>query len=429
MLAGAMLAASLALNPVQSTQIDAVVEQVMQANHIAGLSIGIARKGSVLMLRGYGVRNADAYALADGDTIYRIGSITKQFTAALVLQQIEAQRMSLSAPVHGATIGDLLAQTSGIPNFQPGSTVESALAAAPLFAPGSQWAYSNTNYYLLGTALQTTTGSTYPDLLGQKILAPLHLHSTTFALPRGGDVALGYEWNDGANVPVQGETADAPSITFSAAAMSSSARDLLAWLEGLRSGKVVSTQGYDDMTTTKTLADGTHTRYGYGFYVRDWYGWKTAEHPGNVDGFSADDAIVLDDGLEIAVLSNADAVSLVPLSKSIVAILLPPRDQNTVADFNHPAQNENASVTADVKRLLLQSQHGTLDASIISPVIDPSIKDLGAPSQFEFIDRTTKNGVTFEKYRLTFSYSQFWMTLGYASDGKVTSLAIVPDED
>src|SRR5690348_15134694 len=71
MIAGAILAASLELTPTQSAQIDAVVEQVMQANHIAGLSVGVGRQGSVLLLRGYGIRDVHAYAFADGDTIYR----------------------------------------------------------------------------------------------------------------------------------------------------------------------------------------------------------------------------------------------------------------------------------------------------------------------------------------------------------------------
>lgn len=429
MFAAAMLAAALALNPAQSTQIDAVIEQVMQANHIAGLSIGIGRKGSVLFLRGYGVRNVSAYALADGDTVYRIGSITKQFTAALVLQQIEASRLSLTAPVHGATVEELLAQTSGIPTYDPGTTVEAALAAQPLFKPGSQWAYSNTNYYLLGTLLQSTTGIAFPKLLWDNVVSPLHLRATSFSLAKGNDVALGYEWNDGAYLPVAGSGADDPSVAFSAAAMSSNARDLLTWLENLRAGKVVSPADFAAMTTSKTLNDGTRTHYGYGFYLRNWYGWKTAEHSGNVDGFSSDDAIVLDDGLEIALLSNADAVSLVPLAKSIVAILEPARDQNAVADFNHPAENEKASVTADVKRILQELQANALETTIASANVDPSLKDLGAPRLIEFIERSTNAGITYEKYRLTYSYAQYWMTLGYGPDGKITSLSIAPDED
>src|SRR6185437_5461408 len=112
-------------------------------------------------------------------------------------------------------------------------TVETALSAKPLFSPGTQWAYSNTNYYLLGTLLQTATNTPYPKLLFDKVLWPLHLKSTSFSLPKGSNVALGYEWNDGAYVPVEGSSTDDPNVAFSAAAMSSSARDLLSWLEDL----------------------------------------------------------------------------------------------------------------------------------------------------------------------------------------------------
>jgi D-alanyl-D-alanine carboxypeptidase len=431
MLAGAMLAASLALSPTQLVRIDAVVEQVMHANHIAGLSIGIARKGDVLLVRGYGVRDVNKYVFADGDTIYRIGSITKQFTAALVLQQVESSHLALGALVHGATVEELLAQTSGIPTYSPGTrTLDDALAAQPLFRPGSQWDYSNTNYFLLGTLLESTTRTTYPRLLWNNIVSPLHLRATSFALPHGNDVALGYEYNDGAFIEAQNTSADAPQLSFSAAAMSSNARDLLAWLEDLRTGRVVSAHDFTDMTTTKTLSDGTRTQYGFGFYIRNWYGWQTAEHPGNVDGYSADDAIVLDDGLEIAILSNADGVSLEPLSKSVVAIMEPAKDASSVADFTHPAQNENASVTADIRRTLQALQNGSLDHASITLRIDPSFTpNLGSPSEIEFIDRSTNGGVRFEKYRLSYTYQQYWMTLAYGADGKISGLTVALDED
>ena len=408
MLAGALLAASLVISPAQSQKIDAAVEQVMAADHIPGLSIGVARRGDILVLRGYGNSTAD--------TVYGIGSLTKQFTAALVLQQIERGTISFTTVAHGATVQQLLAQTSGLPSFASGSSVavETALRSEPLFEPGTQFEYSNTNYYVLGTLLESKTHTPFAFLLQTNVTVPLSLRATT--LPASSD-------------------------GFSSAGMSSNASDLLVWLEALRSGRVVSDADFRAMTSTQTLPSGERTHYGYGFYIRDWYGWKVAEHPGYVDGYSAEDAIVVDDGLEIDVLANATNAYLLPITKTVVQLLEPARDNALVADFSHPAQNENRAVTHDVTELVGQLQRGELDRSHLTPslnrklTVERILEDeqllgrLGDLTLVEFIDRTTDDSVAFEKYRLSFGYKQFWMTLSYAQDGKINTLAIAPDDD
>ena len=404
MLAGAVLAASIALTPAQSQKIDAAVTQVMAADHIAGLSIGIARKGDVLLLRGYGSAGAD--------TVYRIGSLTKQFTAALVLQQIERGTLSFSSETHGVTVSELLAQTSGLPTYtNDGPMAEAALDSHPIFEPGTQFEYSNTNYYALGTLLESTTHASFASLLRTNIINPIGLRNTSLALP---DASAG---------------------------MSSNAHDILTWLEALRTTRVVSDADWKTMTTAQTLPSGERTHYGYGFYIRDWYGWKTVEHPGYVDGSSADDALVLDDGLEIVVLANSTDTYLLPITKTVAAVLETPRDSTLVADFNHPAQNENPSVTNDVTELVHELQRGSLDRARLTASLNKSLSEeqvvagrqlfspLGDLTLVEFIDRTTRNGTAFEKYRLSFGYKQFWMTLSYARDGKIDTLAIQPDDD
>ncbi len=404
MLAGALLAASLALTPVQSQKIDAAVAQVMAADHIPGLSIGVARKGDVLLLRGYGN--------ARSDSVYRIGSLTKQFTAALVLQQIERGTLSMSTTTHGVTVEELLAQTSGLPTYtNEGAMVEAALESQPIFEPGTEFEYSNTNYYVLGTLLESTLHASFTSLLQTNILNPLGLHNTSL------------------------------SVADSSAGMSSNASDILTWLEALRGGHVVSDADFQRMMTSQTLAGGERTHYGYGFFIRNWYGWKTAEHSGYVDGSSADDALVLDDGLEIAVLANATDTYLLPITKTVVEVLEPPRDNALVADFDHPAQNENPAVTRDVTHLVHELQDGTIDRSRLTPSLNKTLTQdqvhegqqlfspLGDLTLVEFIDRTTRNGTAFEKYRLSFGYKQFWMTLSYAPDGKIDTLAIRLDDD
>ncbi len=440
MLAAALLAGSLALTPAQSDTIDALVARVMSENHIAGLSIGIARNGDPLFVRGYGSANRETGAVPDGNTIYGIGSLTKQFTAALVLQEAAQQKLSLSQTAYGATVQQLLAQTSGLPTYTTaGATIDAVLKEPPLFKAGTQWAYSNTNYYVLGTLLQNATGIPYGDLLARQILDPLHLERTHLALPSGANAAIGYDYDDGGYIALDPQDAN-ETLEFSAAGMSSSVNDMLQWLNDLRTGKVVSAEDFDRMTNSAQLTDGAPTHYGYGFYIRNWYGWRTAEHAGNVDGYSADDAIVVDDGLEIVVLANASNVWLLPLTKSVVAMLEPPRDTALVVSLNAPPVNENPRVTREIRAIVLGIKNGSLNRSMFTPKLNRTLTrgelaigrklftDVGPLRDLEFVEHSVKNGVAYEKYRVTFSVQQFWVTISYYG-WKINTLSVEPDNE
>ena len=467
MLQAAVLGLVVALTQAQSARIDAIVRTVMSEKHIAGLSLGIARRGTTLMLRGYGYRNVARHARADGYTIYRIGSITKQFTAAAIMQEVDRGDISLEAPVgsygphmSGAAasveVWQTLAQVSGLPSY---SDVDASLrdqledvdpspeqlwklvANKPLLFPtGAAWDYSNTNYLLLGMALERVTAKPYARLVQQRFCVPLHLFSTRFGdAVNAQNVATGYTWRNAiVATPVRAGLSD---FAYAAGGLTSNAVDLLQWLEALRSGRVVSPSAFQRMATSARLPDGRHTGYGFGFFVRDWYGRRTIEHGGNIDGFTADEALVLDDGLEVTLLSNRDGISLVPLAKSIVAILDPPRDPNLYADMPRPPENENPRVTATVVAFVNQLQHGTIDRTLLTPRLSASLSDarlragaatlaaLGQARSFEFIERTRVNHLTYEKYRVTFAVEQWWMTLGYRDDGKIDALTLSPDNN
>jgi CubicO group peptidase (beta-lactamase class C family) len=438
MLPAALLAASLALTPAQSTNIDAVVAQAMQASHIPGLSLGVARKGRVVFLRGFGTRDCRISSAANGFTVYRIGSITKEFTAALVMQEAERGALPLSAEVDGITIAQLLSQTSGLVSYtDPGQTLDSAMNAPPAFLPGTQWQYSNSNYYLLGTALESVTKHDYAALLAARITIPLRLTSTTFAPPHVENLARGCRWDGATWQPAPMGENDRPEIAFAASALSSNAPDLLAWLSALYTGAIVSPESFEQMTTSGTLADGTPTHYGFGFFTGDWYGLRIAQHTGFVDGFSSEDALVLDDGTAIALLSNADQTSLVPLAKSIVAIVEPIKDAALVADLSHPAVNEDPAVTTLVQTLVMQLDASTLDRTLLTARYSASLDDrhidgfagelrpLGALQQTLFNESTTINEVTTDRYTLVFEHGQLTMTLGLRG-GKVDALDLTP---
>jgi CubicO group peptidase (beta-lactamase class C family) len=363
-------AAVIALTPVQTSRIDSIVQTVMSDRHIAGLSLGVARMGTPLYLRGYGVRNARGDP-ADGYTIYATGSIVKQFTAALVLQQVALGRLALDGH-ENPTIRQLLDQTAG-----------------------GKWEYRNENYAMLGDVLQRSTGQPFCTLLARQVLEPLQLSSTGCSVPRNA-----FNVATGAISPYE-------SLAPAAGGLWSNAVDLVAWLDALRAGRVVSPELFGTMTRSGSV-DGIPTNYGFGFFIGNWYGYRTIFHSGNVDGFSCEDALVLDDGLEIAALSNADRIDLVPLVKSVVAILDPPRDTNLYATPGAKPQNENPKIAEQLADLLR--------AKAFAP--------LGKLQTLEFVERTFAAGVTYDEYRATFERGQRWITVGYDENATIESLDI-----
>lgn len=406
-----LLATAVALTPLQRTRIDDVVAGVMRDARIAALSLGIARRGRTLYLRGYGLRDVETRQTADGFTIYRVGSIAKQFTAAMVLAQAQRGRIGLDANAASylpataglagsVTVGQLLAQTGGI------AAASGAGAVVMQHEPGTAWSYSNANYALLGEILQRVTATSFSATLRANVLVPLSLMSTGCDWPPAAqNVARGYEWN-GDWVPAQIEPQ--PVRTCSAVGLASNASDLLTWLEGLRDGRVVSRAGFAAMTRSAAIG-GIPVNYGYGFFVTHWFGYDVAEHPGYVEGFSSQDAIVLHDGLEVAVLTNANAVDLSPLTESIVAVLDPPAADLLAAIPGKP-RNENLAITVNLRAALQTAgfaAYGTLQS-------------------LEFVRRAVEGDLTHDTYRATFSSGQWWANVAYRHDDAIASLALTP---
>lgn len=368
----AALAALALLNAAQSHRIDAVVASVMRESGIPGLSLGIGRNGSTLYLHGYGLRDVVRRRPADGFTIYAAGSIAKQFTAALVLQDVAQGRLTLDGG--DPTVRALLSQITD-----------------------DTWEYRNENYAALGSLLERTEDEPYCTLAAQRIFAPLKLVSTSCGSPH-------VSWNLAVSErPPQW-------IAPAAGGLWSNAPDLLQWLDDLRLGRVVARKLFSAMTTSGSLHSGIATNYGFGFFTDVWYGYPVAFHDGLVGGYSCEDVLSLDDGVELALLSNGDRADLTPLAKSIFIIVDPPRDKNLYGAPNVPPENENRQITAAVTGMLQTSAYASF----------------GKLEMLEFTERTVKGTTTFDRYRATFEHAVLWVTVAYGPGNAIESMNVTP---
>jgi CubicO group peptidase (beta-lactamase class C family) len=317
--------------------IDSAVQLVMRTQHIAGLSLGIARRGHALYVQGYGECDALRHRPAKAQTVYRIGSLTKMFTAHAITMLAERGKIGLDRPAARylpdvpwsarITIDDLLSQRSGIPSYTDDPSLNpyawyapvqlvAAVRQQPLqFAPGSQFFYSNTNYVLLGMIVQRVSGIPFEDFLNARVIAPLHLRRTRYGDQP--DEALGYSWDGTTFVRA---TPSSPAYAFSAAAMTSDVPDLLRFLN-------VVQPPY------------------YGLLQSEQFGSTVWYASGNVNGYSAFAFIVPQTGDEAVILSNADKVDLAPLALDVLSLLQP---QTAGGGFG-PPQNEDPRITALVR--------------------------------------------------------------------------------
>ena len=335
-------------------KVDSLAAHALDEGPVASLAVAVRKGDHLLLARGYGMADVENSVPADAGTVYRIGSITKQFTAAAIMRLVEEGRLDLEDPMsehlpdfdtqgHTVTIRHLLDHTSGIRSY---TSLEEWGPKRPLpltdeelvdlfedepfdFAPGEEWSYNNSAYYLLGMVVEAVTGTPYADWVEAELFAPLGLSRSYYCDTRRiiPDRAAGYAASDGGLVNADFLAMSQPGA---AGALCSTVLDLLAWSTALRSGDVVSAASYERMTTPATLPDGSSTGYGFGLGLGELEGHPHVSHGGGINGFSTMLAHYPEADLDVVVLANtstpwagrvAETVARWALGLEVVSVL------------------------------------------------------------------------------------------------------------
>lgn len=299
-------------------------------------SILVAREGKVIISRGYGLANEEAEVANTPQTKFRIGSLTKQFTAAAVLLLQERGALSVQDPVcaylpqcpdgwRPVTIHHLLTHTSGIQNTDYTETIKPPMSAAntvehlnnkPLeFAAGRVFRYSNSNYVLLGHVIEKASGRPYDAFVQENLFRPLLMADSGYDHPRRvlKRRAAGYSLR-GEGL-VNASYVDM-SIPYSAGGLYSTVEDLYRWDQALYAEKLLSKKSLAAMFTP--FKGG----YGYGWYVAAQEGRRFVSHTGWIDGFVSAFGRYPDDRVTVIVLSNLDSAPAHTIVRNIGAIVL-----------------------------------------------------------------------------------------------------------
>jgi CubicO group peptidase (beta-lactamase class C family) len=303
-----------------------VIQSFVRQKQFMG-AVLVARRDEVLLEKGYGFADVELNVQVSPNMKFRLGSITKQFTAALVLILQERGKLNVNDPIKKympdapaawdkITIFNLLTHTSGIPNFtgfpdypllEPFATTPEQLVARfrnkPLdFQPGEQWSYSNSGYVLLGYLIEKISGKSYSQFVDEEIFKPLGMANSGYdsnsaiILNR----ASGY-------VPGSGGLVNAGyinmTVPFSAGGLYSTTEDLLRWEQRLFGGKLLSAASLTEMTTS------FKNDYAFGLQVHTVDGHQVIDHGGGIEGFNTLLAYYPEDRLTVIVLGNVNGTA------------------------------------------------------------------------------------------------------------------------
>jgi CubicO group peptidase (beta-lactamase class C family) len=323
----------------RSTRLDQIASSYTKDNAFMG-TVLVVEGNKVLLNKGYGQADLEWNIPNAPDVKFRLGSITKQFTATLILLLQQDGKLNIADPVskylpdspkawEKITVANLLGHTSGIPNFtnypefmtwrMNPRTVDEELAFfrdRPLeFEPGSKFEYSNSNFEVLGAIVEKVSGKKYGDLLKERIFDPLGMHDSgldadTLILPKR---AQGYQHG-----PKGMERAVSESMTvpWAAGSIYSTTGDLLLWERGLFGGKILNAASLKQMTTP---GKGS---YGLGVFVRQEAGTTVVSHGGGIEGFNTDLNYVPDKNIAVIVLGNVNGAAPGEMGGNLVKVML-----------------------------------------------------------------------------------------------------------
>jgi CubicO group peptidase (beta-lactamase class C family) len=319
-------------------KIDEYMSKAVEASRFSGVVL-VAQNGRVLVNKGYGMANAEDDVPNTPQTKFRVGSLTKQFTAAAILLLQERGSLDVQDSVckylpscptawQRITIHHLLTHTSGLPDYSyKMREMEDESSSPPVvrdmeqlrrwsleFEPGTKFSYCNSGYVLLGHIIEKASGKRYEDFVRENILDPLKMRNT------------GYDQNGlilkhrAAGYSLRGDSLVTAlfvdmSVPFSAGGLYSTAEDLYAWEQALFTGKLLSPKSMAAMFTP------FKGQYGYAWYVGKQLERNCMTHGGRIEGFMTSVDHFPDDRLTVIVLSNLDSVPANRIARDLAAVV------------------------------------------------------------------------------------------------------------
>ncbi|PYL29504.1 MAG: hypothetical protein DMF39_07040, partial [Verrucomicrobia bacterium] len=444
----------------KADQIDDYIGAQMRRLHIPGISLAIVRDGRVIKTQGYGFASLELKAPATTETVYEIGSNTKQFTATAIMMLVDEGKVRLDDSItkyfpeapqawRGITIRHLLTHTSGIQNhvtvpdwldnFRTNLKFETApprdellkmFFKLPLeFQPGETWAYDNTGYYLLGIVIEKASGKSYWQFLDERIFKPLRMNATrnTDPQPIVPNRASGYEWKKDhfENRPVL-----LPAIAFSAGSLLSTAQDMAKWDAALYAEKLRKKSSLDQIWTAAATNDKAAMpfNYGFGWFVDSYHGHRLVQHSGGTPGFSSVIYRFIDDKLTIIIFTNHSDRIVDQLAVDLAGICQPALKRPEAT--RDPDPKTTQMLKDVVSGLLMQKYEPASFTPAMRTFLNTAtgkafwkwFAEHGALGAFTFSDREDKGDGQLLRYKISLAGNSYWFSIRMTKDRKIAQI-------
>ncbi|MEP7339081.1 MAG: serine hydrolase [Acidobacteriota bacterium] len=397
----------------QTDKVDDYVKTEMQRQRIPGISIAVMKDGKIIKAEGYGLANVELNVPARPDTVYKIGSVSKQLIATGILLLMQDGKLSLDDKIskflEGApdtwkeiTVRHLLTHTSGIvreaPGFNPlkiqddADVIKTAYPLPMRFAPGEKWEYCNVGYFSLAEIIRKVSGKPWGDYLNERLFTPLSMTATRTTTMKEMVLnrAAGYEWNKDKLQNAAEFSALRPSGAFLSTVL-----DLAKWDEALYTDKILRQSTLSQMWSPVKLNSGATHPYGFGWELSTVGGHKLVHHGGSLPGFRAQIARFVDDKLSVVVLTNGDNADPNLIALGVAALYIPGLiPERTVAKIDpqilaaYTGQYQHPQVVFTITR--------AGDKLVLQQGTNPEKRDL--------LPESASNFFTNENRRLTYSF-------------------------
>jgi D-alanyl-D-alanine carboxypeptidase len=328
-------------------RLDSIAQAPVKSGAVAGIAVAVVQGHDTLLMKGYGYADLENQLAVTPQTVFRIGSLTKQFTSSAVMQLVEQQKLRLdddvtkyiaNSPTHGRRIPVrfLLNHTSGIPSYTdigapfgrvsrldlaPDSLLAIVAHDSLQFEPGTHMYYNNTGYFMLGMVIEKVTGRKYGEYLENTMFKPAGLASTIYCDTRRiiPHRAQGYDRTAAGLINADYLSMQLP---YAAGSLCSTVGDLVSWTQQSQSGRIVRAASYREMTTPVQLPSGRPMTYAYGLTADTVAGHRVIAHGGGINGFISYMLSVPQDSLVVAVLSNTSPAPSSAVAEAIMRVVL-----------------------------------------------------------------------------------------------------------
>jgi D-alanyl-D-alanine carboxypeptidase len=432
-----------------SNKTDDYIQLMMIKKHIPGISVAILKQGKILKMQSYGLANIESQLAATSKSVYKIGSLSKQFIAAAMLLLQQRGKINLDSSIRiyldslplawqAITVRNLLTHTSGLvrddPDFDPLKVRPlnddiKAIYSLPLdFGPGTQWDYSNMNYYVLAAIIEKVTGTNWAGWISKNIFEPSGMNQTRTMsvldiIPNraGGYKKVSNGW----------ENAEIWLALRPSGAFISSITDLAKWDSMLYTQKLLTTASKKLMWTVTKLNDQTIAHYGMGWFIDSVNNHVRVHHDGGVPGFRSDFERFPNDKLSVIVLTNVGSANAERMAQNIAGFFIPslkPLPAEELAD-------KEPEITVKVKNFINElRQQSIIDTNSLSSEFAKLYnKDRartfaeaisGKIYSITLIGRREKNGRRTYRYRLDYGFDYTDLIMQFDFQNKIIGYGI-----